>query len=198
MATNQDFPKVTLRKEMRRVLRSLSEEAFIIKSELALRHLENLLSDLQKNLASPCSQFHTIGVFAPMKDEASCVALGKVYELAFPCLEENQMIFRKTRYRDLEASNDFGVTLLAPKIDCEKVIPSVLVVPGLAFDREGNRLGRGKGFYDRYLEKFKGVKIGLCLNEQIKDAVPCEEHDVVMDYIITDEEGYRKGSVIKV
>ncbi len=62
----------------------------------------------------------------------------------------------------------------------------VILVPGLAFDHEGNRLGYGKGHYDRLLKSLSGLKIGLAFKEQILDELPHATHDVPMDIIITD------------
>lgn len=61
----------------------------------------------------------------------------------------------------------------------------VAIVPGMAFDTDGHRLGRGKGYYDRFLSRVPYLyKIGLCFSWQIVDHVPCAEHDVVMNEII--------------
>ena len=64
----------------------------------------------------------------------------------------------------------------------------LIVVPGVAFDREGGRLGFGKGCYDRFLAGVKSCKIGLCYGAQLIDCVECEEHDVRMDMIVTEDE----------
>lgn len=64
----------------------------------------------------------------------------------------------------------------------------VIIVPGLAFDRKGGRMGFGKGYYDRLLKREKSVKIGLCYDFQLFDDIPKEAHDVPMDYIITEQE----------
>lgn len=66
----------------------------------------------------------------------------------------------------------------------------VILVPGLAFDREGGRMGFGKGYYDRLLEKTAATKIGLCYEFQLFDKIPTEPHDVPMDIIITEEKIY--------
>jgi 5-formyltetrahydrofolate cyclo-ligase len=55
----------------------------------------------------------------------------------------------------------------------------------MAFDLRGNRLGRGKGFYDRLLEKISGVKCGVCLDFQIVENVPMEPHDATMRFMVT-------------
>lgn len=59
------------------------------------------------------------------------------------------------------------------------------VIPGMAFDKNGNRLGRGKGYYDRLLPKLNGKKIGVCFSFQFLDSIPSEKHDIPMDEIIT-------------
>jgi 5-formyltetrahydrofolate cyclo-ligase len=61
------------------------------------------------------------------------------------------------------------------------------IIPGLAFDRNGFRLGRGKGLYDRALAIFKGVKVGVLFSLQISElGLPHETHDVCMDYLFTE------------
>lgn len=64
----------------------------------------------------------------------------------------------------------------------------IILVPGLAFDREGGRMGFGKGYYDRLLENIRAVKIGLCYDFQLFSSIPKDKHDVPMNYIITEKE----------
>lgn len=59
------------------------------------------------------------------------------------------------------------------------------IIPGIAFDNSGNRLGRGKGYYDRFLKNIKAKKIGLCFPFQIVEKLPTENFDIRMDNIIT-------------
>lgn len=59
------------------------------------------------------------------------------------------------------------------------------IIPGMAFDRHGHRLGRGKGYYDRLLSGLKVYKMGICFPFQLLDYLPCEEHDVMMDGVGT-------------
>lgn len=63
-----------------------------------------------------------------------------------------------------------------------------IFVPALAFHANGQRLGRGLGFYDRILADFKGLKVGISFQFNILDSVPTESHDVGMDFIVTDEQ----------
>ena len=67
----------------------------------------------------------------------------------------------------------------------------LIIVPGAAFDRNCNRLGMGKGFYDRYLSQLANIpKIALAFEEQMLDEVPKDSYDVPIDMIITDQNIY--------
>ena len=62
----------------------------------------------------------------------------------------------------------------------------LIIVPGVAFDKNGNRLGRGRGYYDRFLCNHKDVKkIGICFDFQLADEIPTEPTDIRMDEIIS-------------
>lgn len=93
----------------------------------------------------------------------------------------------------------FGIP--EPKTNLKKVnirfIPknAVMLMPGTAFSKDGSRIGKGKGFYDVYLEEVNkksrafrktGVKIGYCYDMQIAEKIPSAEHDVKVDYIISE------------
>jgi 5-formyltetrahydrofolate cyclo-ligase len=84
-----------------------------------------------------------------------------------------------------------------PPEDAPEVVPDVLLVPLLAFDRKGFRLGYGGGFYDRTLEKLRALKkitaIGVAYAGQEVDAVPHEEFDQRLDWIMTEKETIKCG-----
>ena len=63
----------------------------------------------------------------------------------------------------------------------------LILVPGMAFDKEGNRLGRGKGYYDKILKQTSSLKIGICFDFQFLDHIPTEKHDVRMDKVLYSE-----------
>ena len=64
----------------------------------------------------------------------------------------------------------------------------IALVPGLAFDREGYRLGYGGGFYDTFLPAFPGISIGLCRTAQCLDRLPHDAHDVPVSLVVTDRD----------
>ena len=62
----------------------------------------------------------------------------------------------------------------------------LVVVPGLAFDRRGQRLGWGGGYYDRFLAQVQAIKIGLCYDALVLDCIPGEPHDVPVDMVVAE------------
>jgi 5-formyltetrahydrofolate cyclo-ligase len=71
----------------------------------------------------------------------------------------------------------------------------MVIVPGLGFDLQGNRLGRGRGFYDRFLahRDWAGIACGLALQTQVLDSVPTTEHDMKIQMLVTDTAVFRFG-----
>lgn len=67
----------------------------------------------------------------------------------------------------------------------------MIVVPGVAYDRKGNRVGRGKGYYDRLLATSRAVKVGLAYDFQMVDEIDAEPHDVRVDVVITERGVYK-------
>ncbi|MFA4814498.1 MAG: 5-formyltetrahydrofolate cyclo-ligase [Candidatus Gracilibacteria bacterium] len=90
-------------------------------------------------------------------------------------------------WKDLEPGT-FGI--LEPCEILEETRPEemdIIIVPGLAFDVHGHRVGYGKGYYDKLLKRTRGYKVGLAFCEQMIEKVPTETHDVPLDLIITDK-----------
>lgn len=83
--------------------------------------------------------------------------------------------------------------ILAPKEEYTRIVSpeqvDLVLVPGVAFDRRGYRVGYGGGYYDRFFNKLKKgiIKIGLCYNMQILPQVPIDSYDIPVDYIITEK-----------
>lgn len=72
-------------------------------------------------------------------------------------------------------------------IDIDQI--DLIIVPAVAFDHAGNRLGRGKGFYDRLLQRSCATTIGICYNCQLVDTIPTDTFDIPVDYVIADNFG---------
>lgn len=90
---------------------------------------------------------------------------------------------------ELCEDTDFAVgdfNILEPQSDAYQGSYDLIIVPGVAFDKKGNRIGRGKGYYDRFLSKHIDIKkIGICFDFQLIDNVPTEDNDIKMDEVIS-------------
>ncbi len=100
---------------------------------------------------------------------------------------KNLIISELKNFSDLEPGY-YGV--LEPK-KIKKVNPKdidIVIVPGVVFDKKGNRIGYGKGYYDIFLKKTKAFKIGLAFDFQVVEEIKKEEFDVAIDIIVTEKE----------
>lgn len=109
--------------------------------------------------------------------------------ILLPCVEGDDLVLRQyTGPECLKAGEQFGIGEPTGPVftDMEKV--EMIVVPGVAFDKRGNRMGRGRGFYDRLLKRTPNAyKVGVAFDFQMVESVPVEPFDVAMDEVIFDE-----------
>lgn len=113
-----------------------------------------------------------------------CLCKGK--QLALPRVEGNQMDFYEITSLDEVKEGCFHVIepITSRKMQEEHAL---VLTPGVAFDKKGNRIGYGKGYYDRYFQRFPGLKrIGVAYQSQIEEDIPAEETDVRLQYLITE------------
>lgn len=82
----------------------------------------------------------------------------------------------------------FGLLEPAADLETSRYVPELILVPGVAFDRCGHRLGYGRGFYDRYLAccSAQVVRVGFAYSFQLCDALPAGDHDQPLDALVTD------------
>ncbi len=108
------------------------------------------------------------------------------------CMEKGRMeAFQIRKMEDLQPGN-FGA--LEPSVSCDYVSPEKIdfvLIPCLTCDREGNRLGYGGGYYDRYLKRSRFLKAVLCREDVLSEKVPSENTDCRMDVVVT-EKGWMK------
>lgn len=107
-------------------------------------------------------------------------------EILLPVMREGGYLCFK-KYTEGCVMNAAGYNIHEPEgEECSLENIDLIIVPGVAFDREGNRLGRGKGFYDRLLHDLAAYKVGVCFSFQLLDSVPVDPHDVKMDTVISE------------
>ncbi len=145
----------------------------------------------------------TVGLYAPFGNEVDTELLcdfaqGAGAAVAYPRITHGTMEFVRFDNECAWRPGTFGI--LEPSIEpqlahsCQVTadVFDVIVVPGVAFDFTGNRLGYGKGFYDRFLAQCapQCVFIGLAYDFQLEHKLPREAHDIALDYVITDVKSF--------
>lgn len=145
------------------------------------------LTDLTKGQVP----YEIIMLYSALPDEVptqtlmdELVALGKTVLLPRVINKTDMELRSYTGRKDLQ-EGAYGIMEPTGELftDYDKI--DVAIIPGMAFDAEGHRLGRGKGFYDRFLARVPHLyKIGLCYSWQLVEHVPSDEHDIRMDQII--------------
>lgn len=105
-----------------------------------------------------------------------------------PRVSGDRLLVHEIRDMDDLETGAFGV--LEPCRECPLVEPSavdIAIVPGIAFDKRGHRVGYGKGYYDRLLKEVSCPSIGLAYGFQIMDHIPEKDHDVAVHMVITED-----------
>jgi 5-formyltetrahydrofolate cyclo-ligase len=184
--------KQELRAKLRGELKSLSPDCFYNEGKRAAERIAAF---------PPWQKAQQILIFLSLPDEIDTVPL---LELAFA---QNKAVFAPKICGDsldfykISSFKNPGMALgpgawgirepdatTASKFAAGSGIPTLIVTPGLAFDRQGRRLGRGKGFYDRFfasLDRTSYFALGLCLESQILPEIPVDSRDKTMDAICT-------------
>lgn len=159
------------------------------------QHTSEQLADFSKNicdkiLSMPIYQSaHTILLYSPLNDEVDVFSIvndayrnGKTVLLPKVVGDDLELHI----YKGVESLERGAFGILEPMgevfFDYNQI--ELAIVPGMAFDKAGHRLGRGKGYYDRLLPRLKNAyKIGVCFPFQFLNEIPSEAHDVRMDYV---------------
>lgn len=110
----------------------------------------------------------------------------------------HEMVFIEIKSLDELVPNSIGI--LEPRFDESKVLAgsgkTVVIVPGLAFDKDFYRIGYGGGYYDKYLSENSCLcALGLCFEEQMTEYLPREATDIALDMIVTDRSIRRKNEI---
>ena len=191
MDTDKHRLKIELRAQIRIALEKISP---------AVRAVESI--DLCARLKAQMQSAHTILFFAPLPDEPDVwplmeesLAAGKI--IALPFFDVEKRIYGARRIKNAATeivAGKFGVR--EPDAGCGEISLeyfNLVLVPGIAFDWNGNRLGRGKGFYDRLLKNISGIKCGVGYDFQLLEKIPAELHDAKVDFVLTPERCLKAG-----
>ena len=192
-------PKEKLRGKIKNLLKTIPEEDFIIQGKKAAVHLRS-------SFIWP--RYSTIFLFLSISSEIDTrslieTALSDGKKVFAPKTEADRLIFYRilspdgpwTRgpfgIREPEASGPKGDSHLFPAEDGD--FPALILAPGMAFDHEGKRLGRGGGHYDRFFAELDALgrnylAVGLCMDFQLVAQVPAGENDKKMNGLLTGKE----------
>ncbi|GAB6121534.1 5-formyltetrahydrofolate cyclo-ligase [Dysgonomonas termitidis] len=181
--SNIQQAKDKLRKEISALKKKFTSDELYNRSQEVLSVLE---------LTGIFQESKTIFIYNSLDDEVQTFdfirkwSAGKDFYL--PVIEKDEMVFRRCTTNTCFQQSAFGI--MEPVgdnyTDYKKV--DLIIIPGVAFDRKMNRMGRGKAYYDRFLPKLKAPRLGICFEFQLFDGIPADKNDVKMDYIVSENE----------
>ena len=182
--------KEELRKQMKAVRKA--EEAKDRKSEIVFLSIINHPDYKEAN---------TVALYNSMPDEVDTndlirYSLRNKEVVLLPKVVGDQIVFvrihKGTRYKSasFQIQEPMSEEVYQGPID-------LAVVPGIAFTSEGDRLGFGRGYYDRFLKGHPCKKIGICFDSQVVEEIPINENDVRMDTVITEKQVYTNDKSVK-
>ena len=162
-----------------------------IKRQYTPQQLEALSFPIVARLRQLLKDAHTIVAYYPLPDEVDIrllldewIAEGKTVLLPKVTGDDTMELCRYTGCHDLQ-EGAFHIHEPVGEPFADDAFVEVVLVPGVAFDAEGHRLGRGRGYYDRFLAAHPAIhKIGVCFDFQKVDEVPVDEFDFPVDEVI--------------
>lgn len=180
--------KKELRSKLRSLLEGMSPDVIRQKSGLAARHL----------FAEPIwARCEILMIYLSLNHEADTTPIVlRAWQTRKRVLapqvgwETKQMLPVEIRNLDTDvADSNYGIREPVRGVPFPIELIDLVIVPGIGFDLQGNRLGRGRGFYDRFLSRpnFNGVFCGLALEEQVVESLPADPHDVKIHMLVTDQ-----------
>ena len=172
--------KGALRLGLRALRDSMSSELRTAFSQRISGHLLNL---------SPLQSARRVALYSAVQSEVdlrtTAKALGeRGVACFFPRVRRQTLQFASWDHG--QKAGVFGVKEpIGPAISLDSI--ECVICPGLGFDRQGNRLGYGRGYYDRALQGYRGVAVGVTFSCCLQEAIPHDSHDQPVEYVVTEE-----------
>lgn len=183
---SEDVQKVSIRQTMMQRRASLSsDQVASLSVAIADRFLD--VPELE--------QIESIALYAPIRNEVETKGLfshlSSQKRVLYPRVKGERLEFVPVRSLADLSQGSYGV--LEPEEGDQEDLGEIgaVVLPGVAFDLRGERIGFGKGFYDRTLAHYRGVKIGLGYDFQVLPEIPRDDHDVFCHLVITEKRTVR-------
>ena len=177
---NNTLKKIEIRNRNFRLRKTLS----ITKYYRSFSIMKNFLKYFKLN----CKD--AIGCYWPTNSEIDTRPLisyliEKKTPIALPAIDDNKMLFKL--WKPLDKLYYSKYKFYSPSKKSKTITPKIIITPSLAVDYKGNRIGYGKGFYDKYYNNYKsGIYIGYIYTEQSFKALPFQKHDLKLNAIVTD------------
>ena len=202
LPTNKDT-KAEARRLLLDLRKQIGEDAHATKSEQICAHAERFIDEIGAK---------TVLSFFPVRGEPNVLPLAKSLlekgiTVAFPISHKEDV---RLEFRAISAIDDLkvGTYKICEPIESTQTISvfdrdTVCLVPALSFDERGMRLGYGMGYYDRFLQDFGGISVGIAFSDLFVDKLPVTDTDIPVSKIITeggvvvpDELRFKKENIV--
>ena len=194
---NNSYKKAQIRDVIREKRKMIDKDSISYYGNILVEQFK----DADDELTSIIKSSNVIALYSAVNGELTCSGLDNYFRkmgktICYPRVEGENIDFYQVD--DIAKQMKKGAyNIPEPASDCCKIAPEnidIIVVPAIAFNDEGIRLGQGGGFYDRYLDRCEKIDkipytIGICYDFQIYSAIPVEEHDRGVDCIMCIELG---------
>lgn len=142
--------------------------------------------------------YKVIALYYPIRDEIDVIPLLEEYRsddsktVCLPAIQ-SELVFKKYTLQDALIQKPFNTYEVDTKqvVDLDSI--EVIVIPCIAVDKSSHRLGYGKGYYDKALQHYKGIKIGITYEIGLLDFDFYEDHDIQMNYVVTENQIIKVG-----
>lgn len=184
MPTNLKNSKSELRSDLLQQIRNTPTEKKQKWSKAIQQNLRKLLS----------AESGFWGAYQALSDEPhiNWSQVSDQVQWCFPQVQNQTLQFRHGSAKHQRSSLGVHEPVDGDLVSLEQL--KGVIVPGVGFSHKGHRLGRGKGFYDQtFAENFNGKKIGVCFELSLKPEIPNEEHDILLQQIVTESAVYQVG-----
>ncbi len=165
--------KVNLRAKLKNERSALNKKYILNKSLIISKKIKNIVKKQDK-----------IASYSPFNNEVNPNLY--LYSAYFPKVKRDSMYMCLSTNGFIKGFKNIKEPFGMCRKTTKKEIDAV-VVPGIAFDKRGYRVGYGKGFYDKFLKEFKGIKIGVAFDCCITEKIDNEKHDVAVDYVVSEK-----------
>ena len=166
--------KKELRKQCLTARKGIDQTVLKRKETVIQNHLKTWLKS---------QNIKTVGLYIPIQNEIDVRPVFKDYNLVYPKVNKTMQF-----YSDNEGFVAKPMGTIEPKSNQVVLHDAIdlLIIPGLAYDKQGYRLGYGKAYFDQYLKTYKHITIGITLDQFLLESLPIENHDQKVMLMITE------------